>query len=48
MGKLEGRIVIVTGASRGIGQAIAKTFAEEGSVVIVNYLKQKKTSRKGC
>ena len=46
MGKLEDQVVIVTGASRGIGQAIAKTFAEEGSVVIVNYLKQKKQAEK--
>jgi len=46
MDKLEGRVTIVTGASRGIGQAIAKTFAEEGSEVIVNYLKQKKQAEK--
>ena len=46
MGKLEGRLAIVTGASRGIGQAIAKTFAKEGSEVIVNYLKQKKQAEK--
>lgn len=35
--KLEGRVVLVTGASRGIGAAIAKACAEEGARVIVNY-----------
>ena len=36
-GKLEGRVVLVTGASRGIGAAIAKACAAEGARVIVNY-----------
>lgn len=34
MGKLEGKVTIVTGASRGIGAEIAKLFAAEGSRVI--------------
>ena len=34
---LEGKIALVTGASRGIGRQIALTLAKEGAVVIVNY-----------
>ncbi len=34
---LQNKIALVTGASRGIGRAIARTFAEHGATVIVNY-----------
>lgn len=34
---LTGKIAVVTGASRGIGREIAKTLAENGAAVIVNY-----------
>ena len=35
MGKLDGKVVIVTGASRGIGAEIARVFAGEGGRVVV-------------
>jgi len=35
--RFEGQVVIVTGASQGIGQATAIAFAQEGAHVIINY-----------
>ena len=39
MSDLRGKVALVTGASRGIGKAIAKELAKNGSSVIINYSK---------
>jgi 3-oxoacyl-[acyl-carrier protein] reductase len=44
MGKLDGKVAIVTGASKGIGAGIAKALAAEGAAVVVNFA----SSREGA
>jgi 3-oxoacyl-[acyl-carrier protein] reductase len=41
MNKLPDKVAIVTGASKGIGAAIAKALANEGASVVVNYASSK-------
>jgi 3-oxoacyl-[acyl-carrier protein] reductase len=41
MNKLQGKVAIVTGASKGIGAGIAKSLAAEGAAVVVNYASSK-------
>jgi len=45
-GRLQDRVAIVTGASRGIGKAIALLFAGEGAKVVVNYNKSEAEAHK--
>src|ERR1700724_553770 len=45
-GKLDGKIAVVTGASKGIGAGIAKALAAEGAAVVVNYASSKSDADK--
>ncbi|MDB5157880.1 MAG: short-chain dehydrogenase, partial [Mucilaginibacter sp.] len=46
MKKLENKVAVVTGASKGIGASIAKHFAAEGAKVVVNYASSKEGADK--
>ncbi|MCZ7400665.1 MAG: beta-ketoacyl-ACP reductase [Candidatus Methanoperedens sp.] len=44
-GKLDNKVALVTGASRGIGRAIAMKLAQEGADVVINYQNAKENAQ---
>lgn len=44
MGNLSGQVAVVTGASRGIGRAIAQALAAEGAKLVINYASSAETA----
>jgi 3-oxoacyl-[acyl-carrier protein] reductase len=46
MSKLKNKVAVITGASKGIGAAIATYFAQEGAKVVVNYASSKEGADK--
>src|SRR5580693_9448166 len=45
MFRLDGKVALVTGGSRGIGRACCEALAEQGATVIINYVKGEEAAR---
>ena len=44
MKRFQGKVVLITGASRGIGRAIAELFSREGADIVLNYLRNEEAA----
>jgi len=43
--KLNGKVVVITGGTRGIGKGIALEFAKEGATLVLNYFNDDESAK---